>query len=401
MENKNNINKLKGEKELKSQELRDITILCKVVDNFGDIGVVFRLAKSLSKLLPLVSLRIVVDNLHSFSLLEPHVDEKLDFQTVNGWQIYRWNAENLCFDAFKIAPPQIILECFQCGRPDWLEKLLFDVKIPNIVQIIMIDYLTAEDYAETFHKLMSLTRSARVQKVNFMPGFTKKTGGLLLGKNRLDEGFEVTASHTFKALFFSYPRNWKPAVKALQEFNKNLLDGKLEILLARGAGFESFANACKEISKNQNSFFKLNELSFMPQNEWDELLAKTPLLFIRGEDSMAQACLCGVPFVWHAYHQSEEYQLIKVQALLNKMRQHFSDNNFKYVEKCWQIYNKTNANEKELEKALYDFLSHYYELKKGFADFSKSLKKNGDMAENLVVFIKERLQNDTEEVLNV
>ncbi|MEE0877483.1 MAG: elongation factor P maturation arginine rhamnosyltransferase EarP, partial [Fibrobacteraceae bacterium] len=187
----------------------DITILCKVVDNFGDIGVVYRLARSLTDLfkgesLPpgctslqptpssgttsvfpqrpfsSLSLRIIVDNLKSFSLLEPGINPDLDYQEKNGWQIFQWDAEQLCFDTFSKEPPHVILECFQCGRPDWLEKLLFDVKIPNIADIIMIDYLTAEEYADTFHKLMSLTRSARVKKVNFMPGFTAKTGGLIL-----------------------------------------------------------------------------------------------------------------------------------------------------------------------------------------------------------------------------
>ena len=57
----------------------DITILCKVVDNFGDIGVVYRLSRAISELkenrpdLPEIKVRIVVDNLTSFSLLEPRV----------------------------------------------------------------------------------------------------------------------------------------------------------------------------------------------------------------------------------------------------------------------------------------------------------------------------------------
>ena len=47
---------------------KDVTILCKVVDNFGDIGVVYRLARALTDLYPDISIRIIVDNLKSFSL---------------------------------------------------------------------------------------------------------------------------------------------------------------------------------------------------------------------------------------------------------------------------------------------------------------------------------------------
>ena len=170
----------------------DITILCKVVDNFGDIGVVFRLAKSLLEvqkqnpdLFPEINIRIVTDNLKSFSLLEPKIDEKLDVQSVLGFQVFNWeNEANL--EHFQKNPPEVILECFQCGRPSWLETLLFDIKVQNIVQIVMIDYLSAEDYAETFHLLQSLTRSARVKKINFMPGFTQKTGGLIFYNHEID-----------------------------------------------------------------------------------------------------------------------------------------------------------------------------------------------------------------------
>lgn len=409
----------------------DITILCKVVDNFGDIGVVYRLARSLTDLfkgesLPpgctslqpppssgttgvfpqrpfsSLKLRIIVDNLKSFSLLEPGINPDLSFQEINGWQIFQWDAEQLCFDTFKKEPPHVILECFQCGRPDWMEKLLFDVKIPNIADIIMIDYLTAEEYADTFHKLMSLTRSARVKKVNFMPGFTVKTGGLILdepfmkalgnGAGNVLKKTQNSAENTFNAMFFSYPADWQPAVRALQTFNKKIAGGKLNVFLAKGAGCQSFKDAyenvkCQPCEKNE--LFTLTELSFLPQTEWDELLCRTPLLFIRGEDSLSRACLCGVPFVWHAYPQTEDYQLVKVQALLDAMRPHFATNVFMYVENCWQIYNGKEGN---LEQAITDFLLHYNELKEGFCSFSRSLINNGDLTLNLLEFIKERMR---------
>lgn len=424
----------------------DITLLCKVVDNFGDIGVVYRLARALTDIskggesLPLVgtslpptpsagddsspatphklNLRIIADNLESFRLLCPQIDPKKEEQTVNGWQIYNWNAGTTCLNAFRKKQPRIIIECFQCGRPDWLETLLFTEKVPDVVHIIMLDYLTAEDYAETFHKLKSLTRSARVQKVNFMPGFTQKTGGLILDKPfmeslnargcRIDSksiaagvhaectngGTSLSSeSESFNAVFFSYPRDWTPAVRALQKFNKKKANGALNVLLARGAGYESFLNAYTKCADSKVSagkqLFTLTELNFLPQTEWDSLLTRTPLLFIRGEDSLSRACLCGVPFVWHAYPQTEEYQLVKVQALLERMRPHFAPQDFEHVERCWQIYNTTNASARDLEDSLYGFLRAYSDLKLGFADFSASLLKNGDLATHLLEFIEE------------
>lgn len=445
----------------------DITILCKVVDNFGDIGFVYRLACAISALSGQIfhselNLRIVADNLKSFSLLEPKINPNLDAQKINGWQVFKWNADSVCLDEFRKNPPQIILECFQCGRPEWLENLLFTEKVPNIVNIIMIDYLTAEPYAETFHKLQSLTRSARVQKVNFMPGFTEKTGGLILNRNSelgnrnvglriknedfgiRNGGFginnverenlviehktsviEQRRNHFFNAIMFGYPRDYSPVVRSLAKFGNSLetCGKQLNILLARGAGFDSFKKAYKyelgirnselgirneEIGignvncqlKTQKAFLKkqktfpflLKELPFLPQSEWDSLLFDSPLLFIRGEDSLSRACLCGVPFVWHAYPQSEEYQLVKVNALLERMKPHFSSEDFCALQKCWQIYNADDVPPEEVENALDSFLQKYDSLCAGFKSFSESLEKNGDFAEHLLDFVFEILQ---------
>lgn len=379
-----------------SEKTLDITILCKVVDNFGDIGFVYRLARSLSDLCPNLKLRIVADNLKSFSLLCPEIDPLKDEQNANGWQIFNWNAEKTCLETFRKNPPKIILECFQCGRPEWLETLLFTEKIPNVAHIIMIDYLTAEPYAETFHKLKSLTRSAKVQKVNFMPGFTKKTGGLILDKPFLDalKNRTYVNDKFFNILFFGYQRNYSPVIRALQNFN-NKNEKKINLLLAKGAGFDSFLAAYEAEKSAEKNLFALEELQFLSQIEWDALLTKTPLLFIRGEDSLSRACLCGAPFVWHAYPQTEEYQLVKVNALLDRMSVHFSWEDFKIIRKCWQLYNTTNADPKELENALNDFLQNYKKLCGGFKDFSESLLKNGDLTEHLLEFIKSNLEQYT------
>jgi Uncharacterized protein conserved in bacteria len=160
--------------------MTDITILCKVIDNFGDIGFVWRLAKNLHKNFSDYKIRIIIDNLSAFKNLCPQVELNLSEQEIFGIKIFNWAEDDFCYKEFTDNNPEIILECFQCGRPGWLEKILFDEGIKNIVQIINIDYLTAEDYAEEFHCLKSGTRNIRVKKVNFMPGFTKKPVDLFL-----------------------------------------------------------------------------------------------------------------------------------------------------------------------------------------------------------------------------
>ncbi len=174
-----------------------ITVLCKVVDNFGDIGVAWRLCRRLAEIQSKYKICLIVDDLESFSKIEDRLPRRcaplndggvaIAIKTsviasdakqsiiIDGIEIFPWKDDVLCHEVFCQNDGErlsIVLELFQCGRPDWMEKILFEEKLKRTVQIIMIDYLTAEKYAEDFHCLKSLTRSAKVQKVNFMPGFT-------------------------------------------------------------------------------------------------------------------------------------------------------------------------------------------------------------------------------------
>lgn len=380
-----------------------ITVLCKVVDNFGDIGVVYRLTKQLKKINPENQINLVTDNLDSFNKICSLINPVMGFQTVEGLNIYNWNAYDFCYEKFsqndgELMP--VILECFQCGRPDWMERILFEDKLERIVHIIMIDYLTAEKYAEDFHCLKSLTRSAKVQKVNFMPGFTDKTGGLII-----DEAWNKAfcRNNRGSVLVFTYERDWKPLAESLNQLGK-------KILVAQGRGMQSFIDAWNEIHMSKttrDNRTRLPELSYLPhspkhsetsievlpyinQDEWDKVMKDCSILIIRGEESMSRACLSGIPFIWHAYPQSDEYQLVKVNALLERIKCHFSQEDFSIIEKVWLCFNspESEVSPDEFKKACDNFFSAADRLSSGFYDFASSLRKNGDLCANLMTFIE-------------
>ena len=195
----------------------ELTILCKVIDNFGDIGVAWRMAKRFVELtkkdnpVKIEKVNLIVDGIFSFKKIENSIDNTQKYQIVNDVCIYDWNDYDFCYQLFSQNDGDklsFIIECFQCGRPDWMEKILFEDKLQRTVHILMIDYLTAEKYAEDFHKLMSLTRSAKVQKVNFMPGFSNKTGGLIIE----DKWKRIPKRNPDgPVLFFAYPKNKRKA----------------------------------------------------------------------------------------------------------------------------------------------------------------------------------------------
>ena len=378
----------------------EITILCKVVDNFGDIGVAWRMAKRFVELAKKENLEIIekinliVDGLSSFNKIENSIDITQSFQTVKDVCVYDWNCYDVCYKIFsqndgkKLA---FIIECFQCGRPDWMEKILFQDKLQRTVQILMIDYLTAEKYAEDFHKLMSLTRSAKVQKVNFMPGFSDKTGGLII-----EDKWETVAQRNSNGpvLFFTYSKNWDGVAESF--VNKT----DKQILAAKGVGFESVKNSFEKFLLLPEFSSRFKSLDFCNQREWDNLLLNCSFLFIRGEESLSRACLSGIPFVWHAYVQTEEYQLVKVKALLEIMKKYFTPNQFNIIEKLWLLINesdvasdqKCDIEKKNMKiKELCDiFIEKADDFAVGYRKFAKDLRKNGDLCQNVMTFIRKK-----------
>ena len=393
----------------------EITVLCKVVDNFGDIGVVFRLCRALSELKKNLEIRLVVSNLDSFAKISKGIDSTKTFQEFRGWKVFDWNDNALCKKEFSKNPPEFILECFQCGRPEWLEELLFSPQFNLNVQIVNVEYLTAESWADDFHLLKSGTRSAKIKKINFMPGFTKKTGGLILDKNFMcclsEKKFALNLvkqnldkkilsedfSDSFKILIFSYPKNFDFLASAIKEFS---FLKKIIVFVASGAGADSAKISLKK--------FKVDFvcLPFMQQEVWDAFLSLMDFSFVRGEDSFSRCCLLGNPFIWNIYPQEEEFHIVKLNAFLQKIKipqiEKFSflyNRNFKASccpesfeileeKKLPSELEKINS---EMKTEILSLLKNYESLKPEFKKFSNEILKNGNLAENLLNFLETKI----------
>ena len=396
--------------------MNGITLLCKVVDNYGDAGVVYRLARALSALPDCPPLGIIIDDARALAQLAPGIVAGQAVQTYEctadsgcagvTWRIYDWNAGKVCAPLFEHEMPDILLECFQCGRPDWLDGLLFAPGAAFTTSIVNIDYLTAESYAEDFHCLQSLTRSARIRKVNFMPGFTAKTGGLILDAPFMSRvgnraaAFDALAAYglhddgSFIVPVFTYERDFTPLVTALTVLNESAPGGKhIAVYLAPGRSCKPFLTAWCLAGRP----FRVMELPFMSQTAWDALLCAADFSFIRGEDSFARACLAGAPFVWHAYVQDEEYQLVKVQALLDRMRPYFASELFETLQELFLLYNRTYADGgaacstqlARQSELLVSLFAAYDRLRQGYAAFAADLRGNGDLASHLLAYVRE------------
>ncbi|MCR5724534.1 MAG: elongation factor P maturation arginine rhamnosyltransferase EarP [Treponema sp.] len=437
----------------------NITILCRVVDNYGDIGFVYRLSRALSELDGSLRLRLIVSDLAAFKSMAPAIDDSASVQEIaapvasgtssaaRAWQVFDWNADSVCTAHFTEEAPDIILECFQCGRPDWLEKLLFGsnplATEVHVVRILNVEYLTAEPYADDFHCLKSGTRSIYVKKVNFMPGFTEKTGGLTLdepfmqalssrrlpaqvqallaadagscrgagnafagesavratcsagnasaGESAVSAvraaGASVSEPKPFFVPIFSYERDFTPVVHALTEAQRMRREAgdaafSVHALVAAGKSAAPFFAAWEKAAKP----FPATALPFLPQQDWDQVLSCAGFNFVRGEDSLSRACLCGVPFLWHAYPQEDEYQTVKVQALLDRLKPYIPSALYAPLERCWLTYNKSGTFD---DAALLELLLHGDELTASFRAFSADLISLGNLAAHLLAYLRQ------------
>lgn len=85
-------------------------IFCRIVDNFGDIGVCWRLAQQLAREHKL-NIRLFIDDLAVAQKIIPALNVSLEKQTVNQIEIYTWQSAN------QIAAADIALETFSCELP--------------------------------------------------------------------------------------------------------------------------------------------------------------------------------------------------------------------------------------------------------------------------------------------
>src|SRR5690606_35323273 len=143
-------------------------LFCRVVDNFGDAGVCWRLARRLAALGQPV--RLWIDQPGILARLVPALDAGAQEQTLDGVRVGTWRG------AERAAPPRggVVVEAFACALPPAYQ----DAMTGQDCLWINLEYLSAESWVEGCHGLPSLQANG-VPKFFFFPGFTPATGGLL------------------------------------------------------------------------------------------------------------------------------------------------------------------------------------------------------------------------------
>lgn len=348
-------------------ELKTLDIFCEIIDNYGDIGVVYRIAKELQKIFPKSKIRAFLNKLDEFKKINSQVLD-LPSQNIDGIEYITF--DYLRDNANELLTAQVIIEAFGCQIPEEYMEIAYD----NSELLINLEYLSAEDWIEDFHLQSSPLGRGKLKKVFFMPGFTEKSGGVIADSNYLERIQQVLENKEFYekkylsdiedrenkivGTLFSYEKNFTPLLEDLKKLDKDV------VILAMG---EKTQDSLRKILKNfsiedfRNSLkygkIEIRFLNFLNQEEYEELINIVDFNFVRGEDSFIRAVLTGKPYMWHIYCQEEYAHMDKIEGFLDKYRrviENFSDEDFLLnMEKFFKDYNFRKENSLELGKESY------------------------------------------------
>lgn len=281
-------------------------IFCRVIDNYGDIGVSWRLARDLARRGERV--RLWCDDFGALAWMAP--------QGEPGVETVPWTA-----DPPALAPGEVVIEGFGCDPPAGFVAAMRD--LPPLW--INLEYLSAEDYVERSHRLPSPQMSgpgAGLTKWFFYPGFTPRTGGLLRepGLMAARQAFDRDAWFAAQGIA---RRDGERVVTLfcydgapLKPLAARLAAQPTLLLLTPGPAQRMAAQAWPE---GPPAGLRLHALPWLTQDDFDRLLWSGDLNFVRGEDSFVRAQWAGVPFVWHIYPQSDGAHASKLQAFLDRL----------------------------------------------------------------------------------
>ncbi len=342
-------------------------IFCVVVDNYGDAGVAWRLARQLAVEYGW-RMRLWIDDPAPLRQLAP--DPAAGAVEVRLWP-NAWPAPWPPADT-----ADVVIEAFACELPPaYVEAMACRVQAPVWLNL---EYLSAEPWVPGCHGLPSPDPRRPLLKHFFFPGFDPASGGLLrerdyaARRNAFDEA-------AFRVEFGLPPRAPDELTISLFSYANAALP---ELMLAWAASdrpIRLLRPGCAEAA-TVAGHLSLHPLPFLSQRRYDELLWACDLNFVRGEDSFVRAQWAAKPFVWHAYPQAEDAHRAKLDAFLAL---HPAGPRLRPF---WQAWND------EGRPDWGDFAASLADLDAPMRQWANTLGARRDLASKLVEFCLERLK---------
>jgi len=372
-----------------------------VIDNFGDIGVCWRLARQLAHEHGW-QVRLFVDDLLPFQRLCPSVVPEHARQRIDGVVIEHWRTPAQAGEALAVA--DVVIEAFACEIPHaYVAAMSRRARAPVWINL---EYLSAEDWVADFHLRRSPHPRYPLTKTFFFPGLGAGTGGVLKerGLDAARAAFEGSpdaraawwraatgqpppvAGSTVVSLF-CYEN---PAVDALLAQWRDgaapvvllVPEGRISGAIGRFFGLETFAAG----THVQRGNLRAHALAFTGQPGYDTLLWASDVNFVRGEDSFVRAQWATRPFVWHIYPQADDAHLPKLDAALAHYADPLPADARAALARFWHAWNGAGTPDWA------GFWLHREAFAQRAHEWAGELARHGELAGNLAEFAKTQLK---------
>ncbi|MBX9761792.1 MAG: elongation factor P maturation arginine rhamnosyltransferase EarP [Pseudomonadaceae bacterium] len=324
-------------------------IFCSVVDNYGDIGVTWRLARQLVAEHGL-AVRLWVDDVQAFVRLCPQADTQRPTQKQQGVEVRHWPV-----DWLPVEPADVVIEAFACQLPQ--SYITAMAAREQKVLWLNLEYLSAEAWVAGCHALPSL-QAGGLSKFFFFPGFSAGTGGLLRERDLIAQrqAFQADAQarHAFlRSVGVSLPAgarlislfayentalaSWLDALASSDQATLLLVpEGRiLSDLHAWLGGPALQVGAVLQLGQ-----LHVQVLPFLSQEQYDQLLWSCDFNAVRGEDSFVRAQWAGRPLLWHIYQQADDAHLEKLDAFLAIYQAGLSEGAQAALVSLWHAWNQ-------------------------------------------------------------
>jgi len=362
-------------------------IFCTVIDNYGDIGVCWRLARQLAAEHG-VAVRLWVDDLGAFARLCPEIDIACKWQRHAGVEIRHWQPD---FPG-DIEAADVVIEAFACDLPEsYVAAMAARQPAPRWINL---EYLSAEPWVADCHGLPSPHPRLPLTKHFFIPGFDGRSAGLLRECDLLARhaGFDAPAwwaqhggapdDGVLTISLFAYENK---AVAALLD-TWRCESRPVRCLVTDSRVLASVSTALGRPlapgERCRDGALDLQVLPFMRQETYDDLLAACDLNFVRGEDSLVRALWAGKSFVWHIYPQDDDAHRIKLDAFLDRYCAGLSAAADTALRAFWHAWNAETANAAQWQA----YADHLPEIAAHTRFFRDRLAQLPDLAKTLADF---------------
>jgi uncharacterized repeat protein (TIGR03837 family) len=375
-------------------------IFCTVVDNYGDIGVAWRLARQLAGE-HAIAVRLFVDDMHALARLAPEIDAATSEQRARGVDVRRWGGANAHLAA---DPGDVVVEAFGCGLPPAYLGAMAAYGRPPVW--INLEYLSAESWIEGCHGLASRHATLPLTRYFFFPGFTAKSGGLLRERDlvaRRDRfqaaprarealwpalGIAAPASDALVVSLFCYPNAPLPSLlDAWAKSDRPMLcvapEGTASAMLERWTG----ATGLRAGKPFGCGALTLAAVPFVAQDDYDKLLWACDVNFVRGEDSFVRGQWAARPLVWHVYPQTENAHRLKLHAFLARYGAALPMDPAAALRSLSIAWN----GEGDAGAAWQQFVAAHPALRMHAESWASALAAQSDLAEGLVKFCADRV----------